>query len=131
MATMTRGVDSYRQTQVQSSTPLELVVLLYDGALRSMGIARDAIARRDIGARRKALSQALAIISELQSTLDLDKGGDIATRLDALYDYANLRLLDAAAQNDVAPIDDVRRILETLRDGWSTIAVGPSRREPM
>jgi len=128
---MTRGVDRYRQTQVQSSTPLELVVMLYDGALQSIGVAREAIGRRDIQARRKALSQTLAFISELQSTLDLDKGGEIAARLDALYDFANHRLLEAAARNDVKPIDEVRQVLETLRDGWSTIAATPPRREPM
>ncbi|MFI5179758.1 MAG: flagellar export chaperone FliS, partial [Vicinamibacterales bacterium] len=93
-------------------------------------------ARRDIKAKRDALSRAFAIISELQSTLDLDKGGDIAERLDALYGYANFRLLDASAQNDVKPIDEVRRVIETLRDGWSTIAAARPApplpgREPM
>jgi flagellar protein FliS len=117
-----RGLDSYRQTQAQSRTPLELVVMLYDGALRFMTVAREAIERRDIPARREALSRTLAIISELQSTLKLEEGGALAASLDELYSYANLRLLDAAAKNDVTPLDEVRRLFETLRDGWSTIA---------
>lgn len=120
-----RGVETYRQTQVQSRTPLELVVLLYDGALRFLASARDAIDRDDVGARRDALDRTLAIISELQSTLNLEQGGDVAAELDRLYSYANLRVLDAAMRNDAAPLDEVRRVFEILRDGWSTIAVPP------
>jgi flagellar protein FliS len=117
-----RGLATYRQTEVQSRTPLELVTMLYDGALRFLAIARDAIERRDIPARRDALNRTLAIVSELQSTLNMELGGDIAVELDRLYEYSNLRLLDAAIKNDVAPIDEVRRIFEVLRDGWATAA---------
>jgi flagellar protein FliS len=118
-----RGLNSYRQTQVQSRTPLELVVMLYDGALQSLWTARGAIERRDIPARRDALSRAMAIISELQSTLNLEQGGSVAATLDQLYSYATRRLLEATMKNDVAPVDEVRRLLETLRDAWRTIAV--------
>ncbi len=117
-----RGLASYRQVEVQSRTPLELVTMLYDGALRFLGTARDAIERRDINARREALNKALAIIAELQSTLNMEQGGEVAAELDRLYEYSNLRLLDAAMRNDVAPIDEVRRILEILRDGWAQIS---------
>lgn len=117
-----RGLASYRQTEVQSRTPLELVTMLYDGALRFLAVARDAIERRDIPARRDALNRALAIVSELQNTLNMELGGEIAVELDRLYEYSNLRLLDAAIKNDVAPIDEVRRIFEVLRDGWATAA---------
>ena len=67
-----RGAGAYRQTSVQSSSPLELVVLLYDGALRHLLAAREAIRRNDLVARRDAFSKALAIITELQSTLNLE-----------------------------------------------------------
>lgn len=117
-----RGVNSYKQTEVQSRTPLELVTMLYDGVLRFIGQAREGIERRDIPARQDALNRALAIISELQSTLNMELGGEVAVELDRLYEYANLRLLDAAIKNDVAPIDEVRRIFEILRDGWATVA---------
>lgn len=119
-----RGLASYRQVEVQSRTPLELVTMLYDGALRFLGTARDAIERRDITTRRDALNKALAIIAELQSTLNMEQGGEVAAELDKLYEYANTRLLEAALRNDVAPVDEVRRILEILREGWATIASG-------
>lgn len=121
-----RGLATYRQTQVRSRTPLELVVMLYDGALTFLNQTRDAIERRDLHARRRASSRTLAIISELQSTLNMAEGGEIARRLDELYGFVNLRILDATKDNAVAPLDDAIRVLETLRDSWSSIATAPA-----
>jgi flagellar protein FliS len=121
-----RGLSTYRQTQVQSRTPLELVVMLYDGALKFLHLTRDAIERRDLHARRDASSRALAIISELQSTLNMEEGGEIARRLDDLYGFVNLRILDATKDNAVAPLDEAVRVLETLRDSWLSIAAAPA-----
>ena len=121
-----QGLASYRRTQVQSRTPLELVVMLYDGALQSLSTARDAVERKNIPARRDAISRALAIISELQSTLNLEEGGAVAASLDELYEFASHRLLDAAMKNDVTPIDEVSRLFSTLRNAWQTIATAPA-----
>ena len=130
MSSTARGLSSYRTTQVQSRTPLELVVMLYDGALKFMRTAREAIERRDIPARRDALARTLAIVSELQSTLNLVEGGEVAASLDRLYSYTNVRLLEAAMKNDVTAIDDVKRVFEILRDGWNTIAMQPVGARP-
>lgn len=120
-----RAADAYRQTQVQASTPLELVVLLYDNALRFMASAREAIVRKDIRARRDALARVFAFVGELQGTLDMDRGGEVAVQLDRLYAYVTSRLFDAAMHNDVEAIDDARRVFEVLREGWQTIAAQP------
>ena len=117
-----KGLDSYRQTQVTSRTPLELVVMLYDGVLGHLSVARDAIERKDIMARRDAMSRALAILGELQNTLNVEHGGEIAAALDDLYTYATRRLMQAVVDNDVEPVDEVRRLLDGLRDSWRTIA---------
>lgn len=117
-----RALTTYRQTQVQSRTPLELVVMLYDGALKFLAQSRDAIERGDIPARCDASNRALAIVAELQSTLNLEKGGEIAQRLDELYTYVTARVLAAAAENAVAPIDDATRVLTMLRDAWRSVA---------
>lgn len=116
------GLHAYRKTEVQSRTPLELVVMLYDGAIRFVGAAADAIGRGDIRGRAEATSRALAIISELQSTLDVERGGEMAASLDDMYRYLTQRLVQATVKNQVAPLDEARRLLETLRDGWQTIA---------
>ena len=122
-----KGLDSYRQTQVTSRTPLELVVMLYDGMLGHLSVARDAIERKDIRARRDAMARALAILNELQNTLNVEGGGDIAAALDDLYTYATRRLMQAVVDNDVAPVDEVRRLLDGLRDSWRTIASQPQQ----
>lgn len=116
-----QAASSYRQTQVQSRTPLELTVMLYDGALRFLAQARAAIERKDIPARRDAISRTMAILSELQSTLDMEKGGAVAESLDRLYVYVNSRLIDASFKQDVRPVDEATRLLTTLRDAWENI----------
>lgn len=125
------GLNAYRKTEVQSRTPLELVVMLYDGALRFIGVAKDAIARGDIRGRSEAISRALAIVSELQSTLDVERGGDMAASLDDMYRYITQRLVQSTIKNDSEPLDEVRRLLETLRDGWQTIAANAAATAPI
>lgn len=126
-----RGLSTYQQTQVQSRTPLELVVMMYDGALKFLQQTRDAIERGDIRARHDASTRALTIVSELQSTLNLERGGDIARQLDELYVYVNGRILQASADNAVAPVDDAARVLQTLRESWVTIASAPAVEPPV
>jgi len=104
------GINSYRQAEIQSRTPVELVVMLYDGALRFTADARDAMARRDIRSRQHCLSRALAIVSELQSTLDMESGGELAERLDKLYVFVHDRLIDASVKQDPKPLDEARRV---------------------
>jgi flagellar protein FliS len=125
------GLNAYRKTEVQSRTPLELVVMLYDGALRFTGVAKDAISRGDIRGRSEAISRALAIVSELQNTLDVERGGEMAASLDDMYRYVTQRLVQATIKNDAEPLDEVRRLLETLRDGWQTIAASAAATSPV
>jgi flagellar protein FliS len=117
-----RGVDSYRRAAVESSSPVQLVVMLYDGALRFCAEARGAILRRDITAKGKALSKVIAIVGELQATLDLERGGDVATSLHQLYSYLTDRLIAASYSQAVEPLDEAVRVLSNLRDGWSEAA---------
>src|SRR5262245_1111199 len=84
---MKRGIDAYRRTEAQSASPLQLVVMLYDGALRFLNEARAAQARGDMRARGAALRRVTAIVAECQSTLDLERGGAVAAELDRLYSY--------------------------------------------
>jgi flagellar protein FliS len=90
--------------------------------------ARAAHLRNDIRARGDAISRTLAIIAELQNTLDLESGGAIADQLDDLYTYITSRLLDVAIKNDVTAIDEARKLLAPIRDAWSQISQ-PSLRQ--
>lgn len=119
-----RGADVYRRTAVQSSSPVELVVMLYDGAIRFVVDAREAIARKDVRNRTHAVSRALAVIAELQNTLNMKEGGDVARELDRLYTYMSTRLLDVTARGDDSAAEEVAKLLRTLREGWSQVAAG-------
>jgi len=113
-----RGADAYRKVQVESSSPADLVVLLYDGALRFSAEARAAILRRDVKARAAAVSRALAIVGELRSSLDMTNGGEIAVSLDRLYEFVVTRLMDASFKQEVGPLDEAVTVLTNLRGGW-------------
>jgi flagellar protein FliS len=121
-----RATDSYLQTQVKSSSPLELVVMLYDAAIRSTIAANDALVRRDIPARRAAMSKAMAIVGELQGSLNMEQGGKVAEELDRLYTWMTERLVEATVKQDPAPVQEVRKLLETLRGAWHEVATKPA-----
>ena len=122
MNPMLRGAEAYRQTEARSRSPLELVVMLYDGGVRFVGEAIDADAKREIARRGQAISKAIAIVGELQSTLNVDSGGQLAVDLDKLYGYIQQRLLDVTMKKDTAALQEVQKLLTTLRDAWSQIA---------
>ena len=124
MSVTMRGVDAYRRTEAQSASPLQLVVMLYDGALRFLNEARGAQAAGDLRRRAKALHRVTAIIAECHSTLDLERGGAVASELDRLYSYISARLLDITVKRDKTAIDEVHKLLSSLREAWAQAAAG-------
>lgn len=119
LAAQTRGVQAYQAVNVQSRSPLELVLMLADGSLRFLQQAREAGARGDIAARASGISRTLAIIGELQSTLNMEEGGQVAFELERLYSYMSKRLLDVTLKRDLGAIDEVHKLMALLRDGWA------------
>jgi len=114
--------DAYKQQSILTAPPGRLVVMLYDGCLRFL--FQSAYAMRE-GNKQQSLDRmrrAEAIIDELRITLDHDKGGDIATNLDALYGFSRSHLLKAWVEQDPAKIEEVSGIMSDLRDAWAEIA---------
>lgn len=123
--TLARGAQAYYQTQIQSRSPLELVVMLYDGALRFLDQTVEAMKRNDLVTKRDSLSRAMAIVTELHGMLDQEQGGEVAASLDSLYTYMMERLSDANQKRDPAPVLEVIRLMSGLREAWSQIAQAP------
>jgi flagellar protein FliS len=119
---MTRGIDAYRRTEAQSASPLQLIVMLYDGALRFLSEARAAQTLGDMRKRNEALKRVSAIVAECHSTLDMERGGAVAAELDRLYSYISGRLLDITVKRDATAIDEVHKLLTTVRGAWSEAA---------
>lgn len=111
----------YRETQIQTASGLELVVLLYNGAIKFLKQAAQAIQEKQVVPAHNALIRAQDIISELRVTLNHDAGGEIARALDQLYEYMNRRLMEANLHKELAPVQEVTQMLEELRDTWQEI----------
>jgi flagellar protein FliS len=114
--------QAYRQTQTETAAPGELVVMLYRGAARFAGSAADAIEKRNVQASHNSLLRAQAVITELIETLDLQRGGELASNLMRIYEYMNHRLVDANLRKDAEPAREVEHLLRELLLAWEQAA---------
>lgn len=120
------ALNAYAQISVDGSvataSPHRLITMLFDGALLSIATARGHMQRNEIAQKGTSISKAIAIIDEgLKLSLDLKAGGDLAQKLDALYEYMCLRLLMANLKNDFEPLDEVSSLLNELKGAWVEI----------
>ncbi|NMG32174.1 flagellar export chaperone FliS [Aromatoleum evansii] len=113
------------ETGVSTADPHKLILMLFDGALLSIGTASVAMENHEIAAKGQAISKAIEIIvNGLKASLDLNAGGELAARLSALYDYMSERLVYANLHNSRPALDEVHGLLESLREAWAGIAPG-------
>ena len=114
--------SQYLENAVLSASPVKIVVMLYDGAIRFCQRAKAAGAAKDAAEMGRLLSKAHDVIAELQAVLDMKRGGAIAKDLARVYEYALWRLSDARVRRDAAAIDDVVRVLQPLKESWDDLA---------
>lgn len=114
-------LDTYRKNAVESASPLQLVVMLYDGALRFMDAGRRAMVAGNRWEKNQNLQRAQRILAELMSTLDMDGGAEVAQNLFALYSFCYSRLVEANLEDDTELIDQPIRVLSELRDSWAKV----------
>lgn len=122
-----RGIDQYRKVEVETgiseATPHRLVLMLMEGALVAINIAAQRMEEGDIPRKGEAISKAISLIDEgLRPSLNLEAGGEIAANLDALYEYMGRQLLLGNLRNDVAPLNEVARLLGDIKEAW--VAIG-------
>lgn len=115
------GSNTYREQQIMTASPARLVAMLYEKAIVSLRLAIKAIEDGDIQARYNAKKRAVDIIEHLSSTLDTEKGGDIAANLDRLYPFMIKHLIDVDLHNDPEPAREVIALFESLYESWCTI----------
>jgi flagellar protein FliS len=119
--------NQYQQTQVMTSSKVQIVVLLYDAAIQSIELARTGIEMNNPQDKGRFIGRAISIIGELNSVLDFEQGGEIARSLHRLYEYMLSELVMANARNDARRLDGPLRSLTTLREGWREIAAQHTR----
>ena len=110
--------------QISEASPHRLVQMLMQGGLDRMAQAKGVMERGDIAQKGELLGKAIDIIVGLRQGLDEKKAEDPASirQLDDLYEYMGSRLLQANLKNDPAIIDEVARLLITVKSGWDEIA---------
>lgn len=115
---------TYKTNAVLTASPGQLVLMLYDGALKALALAREGFSCPEDDPRRielinQQLIKAQTILIELQAGLNLEAGGEFAQTMHRLYDYHIRRLLQANLQKQVEPVIEVERLVNELRDAWS------------
>jgi flagellar secretion chaperone FliS len=111
------------ETGVDAANPIELIVMLYDGAILSCNSAIPFVRSNDFKNKGHFIYKAIRIIqSGLKMSLDYEQGGEIAINLDALYTYMTKQLVKANIENTEAEIHEVVRLLKELRSAWQQIS---------
>jgi flagellar protein FliS len=115
-------MDDYRWTDLPSlaeaSDPHGLVQLMLDGAVARVVQAQGALENGDTPLKCELIGKAINLVEGLHACLDLDRGGDIAGNLAALYDYMARRLVAANAFSDPTILREVASLLREIQTGW-------------
>jgi flagellar protein FliS len=122
---MDKVKQAYLQTQVSTTTPGQLVVMLYDGAIKFLNQAKERMAEKNYAEKGILISRTLDIIAELDSSLNMEKGGKISQNLHSLYIYSQNKLLQANLKVSPEMVDEVLNILTPLRNAFAEIVNKP------
>jgi flagellar protein FliS len=127
---MLKAAKAYLSTQVTTATQGDLLLMLYDTAIKHIKQAKDKIAERDFAAKGICITKAIEIVSELHESLNKEKGGDIARNLSRMYFMCNTRLLQANMELNPKKLDEVIAILAGLRQAFAQIIPGQEGKAP-
>lgn len=120
------AVKQYQQTNLHSgimdASPHRLIQMLLEGALTRILTAKGFMKQANIAKKGEAISNAMSIVDGLRSSLDMEKGGEISSNLDALYEYINTVLLQANITNDINLLNEAGKLLSEIKIGWDGIA---------
>lgn len=114
--------QQYITTQVGTADRLQLVIMLYDGALSFLGQAREKMAAQDAAAKGLLIGRALDIIAELNASLNFQAGREMAANLFHLYNFMTSHLSKANVNWDVPALEEVMVMLQQLREAWVEVA---------
>ncbi len=116
---MNAYMNQYQNNQVLTASPEQVLIMLYDGAIRFVRQAKVASAEGRLGDKSKAITKAVAIITEFSNTLDFEVGGDIAIDLKRLYDFMLTELSAVNSRNETSRLGPVENILLDLREAFA------------
>ena len=118
---LAQAIQGYHTTEITTADRVRLVVLCYEGCIANAVRAKEAIEEGCVAKKSEYIGKASSIVSELMYALDMERGGEIAQRLQMLYQYVLRELSQANLKNDPCLVDNALRVLRELKIGWDTI----------
>ena len=116
------GASKYQQMDIDAKNPIELVVMLYEGAIRFLKGLRKAIEDEDGQQQAIFAKKVSAILEELEASLDEEQGGEVAVNLKRLYNYFQWQLIQAGVKKSVDIVDDLSTQMNDLAGSWRDLA---------
>jgi len=108
---------------VVDADPHQLISIIFKHIISNVAIAKGAITRKEIENKGKCITKAIALVGELQDSLDMEKGGEISVTLFDLYDYIVRCLLQANVDDDIDKLNEVTNLITEIKEGWDAIPV--------
>ncbi|TQV84156.1 flagellar export chaperone FliS [Exilibacterium tricleocarpae] len=119
---------AHLQQQADSISPYEVIALLLDGALERLQQAKTSFCAGNLHEAQELVNRTIAIVNGLRASLDMEKGGEVAVNLNAVYEYVAARLQEDNVDDPMAVLDEASRLLAEVKQGWDGIAdTGPVR----
>jgi flagellar secretion chaperone FliS len=113
--------NQYRRNEISTSSQGRLIIMMYEGAIKFTSMALHSIEKGDIAGQGKYITKTHDIINELSLALDLKKGGEVAMRLESLYQYMLSQLTLANIKSDKKALETVIKILGPLAEAWEQL----------
>jgi flagellar protein FliS len=107
---------------VEGADPHDLVQILFTHLLLSMELARDALEVKDFASKSEHLTKALTIVHVLATSLDFDRGGEVAKSLEQVYVWARKRLIEASFKNNIEALNEVHEAIGEIANAWNSIS---------
>ena len=115
-------LNQYKRSNIETAGKLDLIIMCYEKTIQCLRQAKDHIKGKEFEKKVRKVQKAMDIISALQGCLDIEKGGEIARNLDAIYTYLNRRILLGDIRRDLSIFDECVRILDELKSAWKEIS---------
>lgn len=117
---MSYGFGAYKKTSIHTASKEQILLMLYQSAIKNCKKGIEAIENKDIAKKGEFIGKLQDIVIELNNSLDMEIGGDVAKELSSLYDYLLFASTQANMKIDKVPLESCLEILKTLYDGWNT-----------
>ncbi len=113
--------NEYRHNEVATSSQGKLIVMMYEGALKFVSLAIEGIDKKDLSQKGKYINKTHDIINELSCALDMKKGGEVAQKLESLYQFILHQLTRANIKSDRKALESIINVLKPLMEAWEEL----------